>query len=149
MAGPIDLAPIITRLQAEVDGLRLIGGAADRAAVKRIPTQLPAAFVLDGRETAEPPKGGSSQVVQRVRASFGVLLCTRHYRASERGAAGRDAERDVIGQVREALMGWTPAQDQATEPTTSVQLVSGELLAYDDQVRWWLETYRLEYWSRK
>lgn len=143
--GPFDIGQVVTRLRGQVTGLRAVGGAADFAAAVERPGALPAAFVLLAREDAKPKAGGSAIGIQAIDVKFGVVLALQHYRSSERGAAQADVLRPLITEVRTALVGWEPAADG---PAQRIDLVSGQLLRYDQATAWWQETFSTRYWSR-
>ncbi len=144
-SGPFDITQIAERLRTQVTLLRQIGEAADFAAALERPGALPAAFVLLAREDAKPKAGGSSIAIQAIDVRFGVVLALQHYRTGERGSAQTASLRTVITEVRAALMGWLPAADSEVQ---KIDLVSGQLIRYDQATVWWQETFSTRYWSR-
>lgn len=134
---PLDTTWVQARVKDNAPTLRLVAGAADYASVKALGDfPAPAAYVLLADET--PGTGGPSgaRAVPAV-AQFGVALALRNYR--DRAGDQLSAEaRQVIGQVRAALIGWTPpvAGLRATE------WAGGGVMDYDAGVLLWVEAFR-------
>lgn len=150
--GPFDVGEVITRLREQVPALRAVAGAAEFAAAVAGTVTPPAGFVLLGKEQGDPKTGGTTLAIQRIRATFAVVLAVRNYRRSERGTAQSPELVPLIHSVRQALMGWRttvfdPAPGQVA--STSVDFQSGALLRYDQATVWWQEMFVFSYWSRK
>lgn len=145
--GPFDVTPIVARLRLQVPELQMIGGAADRAAAQEGALRLPAAFVILAREqlTSEPMTG---VMRHQVGAQVDVLVGVRHYQARERGAAHADLGIALVGQVRDALHGWTPAGPTGASVEPMRSQGTGQLLKLHDAEWWWLDPYFIPYRSR-
>lgn len=145
--GPFDTTPVEDRVRAEVSGLRLVGGAADRAAAMRNATTLPAAFViLAGERIVSTPASGVQ--VHSVTAQIDVLVGVRHARAKERGAAHADLGRPIVEEIRGALNNWKPpGPDGALTEAMAGNGQSG-LLALTDAEWWWVDRYTVHYTGR-
>lgn len=135
---PLNLALIQQRLQDQVPALLEVGGAADLAVLedlKRIRT--PSAFVLPGKE-----KGSNDRATRvcQVMAGFGVVVAVRHY-GDIHGEKAREAVRDQVGAVRDALIGWKPTPREFQE----VFWLEGDVMSYDDKVLLWLDAYQTSF----
>jgi hypothetical protein len=138
----VNLAPIIEQLRDVVPSLRLVGGAAQFERALGGLTTLPAAFVLPAREQAGESAFMDQLVEQLVNAEFAVVLAVRNL-ADDEGAAAVEALEPVRTAVRDALLGWQPAPD-----AHGCEYVAGELVAFDNGVLWWQDTYRTGYLIR-
>jgi hypothetical protein len=139
----MDLSAIVTRLRAQLVGLKSIGGAADLDAAIDGAVALPACFVLPLAESAAALEmvGVTSQ---RITQAFGVV----HVVANRRDALGAAALTDLATlrtQLRTALVGWVA--DSATgEP---VRTTGGRLLRMDGDGRlWWIDEFELNQYYR-
>ncbi|ASK91053.1 hypothetical protein KWH04_01155 [Xanthomonas campestris pv. trichodesmae] len=145
-AAPFDVGLVITRLQAAGTDLRKIQGATDYAAVRSLQDfPAPCAYVLLGRDTATQTKTGTSlpgkqtPLQQALEVHFGVVVLARNYR-EQRGAQVSDVLRDLLGQVRNALLGWTPP----VAGGRACQLVSGNLEDYDNATAMWIDVWQTQ-----
>ena len=135
---PFDVNLVIAQLQAQCTALRMVGGAADYAAVKNLASFTPpSAFVLLAKEKAQYHQGGGQQ---RSIITFGVVMAARNYRASERGVQASDALRAVQDAVRGALMSWTPP----IKGGRPCQLQQGDLVDYDGATLLWTDIYQTQ-----
>lgn len=140
----MDLSAIIARLQAQVTGLKSVGGAADLNAAINSVLAMPSAFVMPVREAAS--HGDTLQRTHQVISqTFGVVLVL----SNKRDASGYAAQLDLAAlraQVKTALIGWIPsaASDQPTH------FMGGQLLSMDGDGRlWWMDEFefKTDYWS--
>lgn len=105
-----DVEPVVQRLRAACPLLRLVGGAADLAAVAQ-PGGVrasPSAFVLLSGAAPHEVKEGSGPLRQDLTVTFSVLLGVTL--AGAQGAAGLKAIEAPAKQVRGALFGWAPPE---------------------------------------
>ena len=138
----MNLDTVIARLESECLALKLVGGSANfEQAVAALAT-FPAAFVLPAKEAGAPNEWASQVVEQRVQVDFAVVLAVRDLTDSQ-GSKAHDALFPVRGPVRDALLNWTP--DGCEE---GISFVSGDLMAFDNGVLWWADTYRTGYMIR-
>lgn len=140
---PFDHQLVIDRLQSQVTALQEIGGAAEYAAISDLGRfRTPSAYVLLAEEVADPKpagySGGTGQ--QRVSVTFGVALALRSYRDAT-GKAASDSLLAILGQVREALIGWTPDLPMARD----CQLIKGALQDYNSNVLLWIDVYQTQH----
>lgn len=134
---PLDTQPIEARIRDQVNGLRLVAGAADYAAVQGLgDVPAPSAYVLLATETPGQAGPMGARAVPAV-AQFGVVLALRNWRDQTGGEMGVEA-RGFIGQVRAALIGWTPPA-AGIKPTA---WAGGGVMAYQSSTMLWIETYR-------
>jgi hypothetical protein len=140
---PFDVQPVVDRLKAQVKSLRLVGVAADYAAVKGLRDFVPpSAYVLLARETfdANPPGHGlrnqQVRVAQHGRVALGVVVAARNYR-EQAGGQLAGALQTLLGDVRAALAGWVPDVSGARP----LQLQRGDLLQYDDATALWCDVW--------
>jgi hypothetical protein len=140
---PFDVRQVQARLQAASTPLRLVGLAADYAAVRNLRDfPVPCAYVVLAKETYEPnqpgqaPRGKQLPVRQVGRVSFGVVVAGRNYRSGAGGQLAGEIQ-EVLTAVRNVLAGWVP-QVSGARP---VQLLQGELLQYDDAVSLWSDVW--------
>lgn len=145
-AAPFDVGLVIARLQAAATDLRKIQGAADYAAVRLLQDfPAPCAYVLLGRDTATQTKTGTSMpgkqtpLQQAMEVQFGVVVAARNYR-EQRGAQVIDVLREVLGQVRNAVLGWTPP----VAGGRPCQLVTGYLEDYDNATALWIDIWQTQ-----
>lgn len=137
MSRPFSPALVIERLKASLTTCKLVGTAANYAAVKGLRDfPVPSVFVLRPRESGEPHGGGR----QRAEVLVGIAIVGRNYRDGA-GAAATDDLDVLIGQVRDALMGWTPAVPGARP----FQWAQGDLLDYDDSTAVWMEVFQTQH----
>lgn len=144
--GPYNVQRVIERLKAEVTGLRKVGGAAELAAVANDPVRPPCAFVMLSNEIAQPHVGASSGVLQqRVTCTIGVLTGIQVYGDSTGGKKPEELT-TILAAQRQALINWNPTGDSSN---TMLELADGRVYDFRDQVIWWLDRYRFEYWVEK
>ncbi len=131
----MELAPILARLEAQLEGFKKIGGAADLDAIGNGVVPAPSCFILSTSERAED-NATFGRFEQRVTLGFSVILAA----ANRRDATGAAAMGDLAPlrrQVKAALIGWAP--DPALgEP---VHFSGGQLLRFDDGLLWWADEY--------
>lgn len=140
---PFDVQPVADRIRTLVADLRLVGLAADYAAVKSLRDFIPpSVFVVlaqerfDGAATGYAPAGEQVQTSQGGRVSIGVVIVGRNYR-EQHGAQLSDAINALIGNVRGALSGWVPKVPGARP----MELQRGDLLQYDDATALWCDVW--------
>ncbi|MDH0494249.1 phage tail terminator protein [Comamonas aquatica] len=122
---PFDSALLEARIKAQCPDLREVGGAAEYAAVQDLRGfATPSAFVIFADEAAGVAPEGSP--VAPAIARIGVVIAAQNFRA---GAGGQMTQelRQLIGQVRKALIGWTPPALGAT----AVSWAGGAVMDYD------------------
>ena len=134
----MDITLWVQRIESAKDKLRFVGTAADLAIARKELRQHPAAFVLPGREQAQP-NDLMNDVYQTVQVEVGVVLAVRHA-GSVIGSAHVDALNGLRSEVRSALLGWIP-----DDGNQQVEFVDGRLLDFDKRVLWWMDSYRSEY----
>lgn len=138
----MNLEPIVARLVAQCQVLKLVGGSANfELAVGALAT-FPAAFVLPAKESATSNPFMDQIVEQRVQMDFGVVLAVRDL-ADNEGSAAHDALDPIRSAVRDALLAWQPDGSDAC-----IEFVAGDLMAFDNGVFWWADTYRTAYMIR-
>lgn len=134
---PFDTSLVVARIRERATGLRFVGGSADYAAVKSLlDFAPPAAYVMFATESAGNVPGPRGARVQPAQADFGVALAVRNYR-EQRGAQLGSELRTLLGQVRDALIGWVPP----TTGATAVQWTGGAVMDYDDAMLLWVDVY--------
>lgn len=137
MSAPFDVALVVTRLKEQVTAAKVVGNAANYAAVKSLRDfPVPSLFVLRARESGDPHGAGR----QRAQVVIGIAIVGRNYRDTA-GAAATDDLNVLIKQVRDALIGWLP-------PVTGsrpVQWAQGDLLDYDDSTAVWMEVFQTQH----
>lgn len=129
---------IVARLKAEAGSLRLVEGLAQLAALKQNPPSnvQPAAYVVPVSEAADDNRLANG-IAQRNTVTFGVVLCLTDL-SDVRGEAAGDALDAVRGEVRDALVGWTPPG--AAGPAL---YVGGETIDLDKfGALWWMDRFR-------
>ena len=134
---PFDTSLVVARLKAEVPALREVGGAADYAAVQELRSfPAPSAYVIFADETgSQGPRGPR---VQPAVTRFGVALAVRNYRPGAGDQLG-DEMRQVVGQVRSALIGWVPPVPGATAITWE----AGSVMDYDQSMLLYVISFQL------
>jgi hypothetical protein len=144
---PFDVQLVVARLKAQVIGLRIVGVAADYAAVKSLRDFTPpSAYVLLAQETFEPNPPGHGQrtqqvsVAQRGRVALGVVVAARNYR-EQAGAQLAGTLQQLLEDVRACLVGWIPDIAGARP----MQLQRGDLLQYDDATALWCDVYQTQH----
>lgn len=150
-SAPFDVTPIIERLTASVSTLQQVRGAADYAAITALRDfRAPEAFVLVTNERAEPQitnrvstgaSAGAGQARQKASVEIGVVLAVRNYRY-QRGANAVNDAMPIIGAVRDALIGWLPANVSGARPLSWSR---GYVLDYDAGTLLWADTFATQH----
>jgi hypothetical protein len=143
---PFDVQPVADRIRTLVTGLRLVGLAADYAAVKSLRDFTPpSVFVVLAQEKFQenPPghgqRGEQVKVTQRGSVAIGVVIVGRNYR-EQNGAQLSGAMNTLIDNVRAQLSGWVPDVPGARP----LQLQRGDLLQYDDSTALWCDVWQTQ-----
>lgn len=143
---PFNVQPVADRIRALVADLRLVGLAADYAAVKNLRDFTPpSVFVVLAQERFQdnPPghgqRGEQVKVTQRGTVAVGVVIVGRNYR-EQHGAQLSGAMNTLIDQVRRVLGGWVPDVPGARP----FQLQRGDLLQYDDSTALWCDVWQTQ-----
>ncbi|WP_419555426.1 phage tail terminator protein, partial [Pseudomonas aeruginosa] len=76
-----------------------------------------------------------------VQVRFGVVVATRNYR-DNKGKNAMDDLRPVLGQVRDALIGWVPP---GLAGARDCQLIQGQPVDYDTSVLIWTDLYQTQH----
>jgi hypothetical protein len=141
---PFDIELIQARLRDQVPTLKQVRGIVEYAAIQSIKAFAPPeAFVVLVRE-----RGGAlaGQAAQLATVSFGVVIAERTARDARLGGEVMKKASPFIGQVRAALIGWTPTNNgtplRGGRPCTWVQ---GDLLDYDADTVLWSEVYQTQH----
>lgn len=131
----MNLTSVIDRIKASTGTtFKLVGGAAEYGSAVSALAASPAAFAVEGRNTAQPSTT-LSVVTQRVTVTFSVLIAVQ-MQADSRGQAGQAAVEAARVAVRSALLGWTP--DGAIEPCA---YAGGLLSDFIPGLLWWQDDY--------
>jgi hypothetical protein len=138
----MNLAPIITHLRDAVPSLKLVGGAAQFERAFTGLTTLPAVFVLPAKEAADTSPFMDQVVEQMVASEFAVLIAVRNL-ADDEGAAAVESLEPVRVAVRDALLAWQPATDY-----NGCEYRAGDLVAFDNGVLWWQDSYATAFMIR-
>ena len=129
------IADIVTRLQATVPALKLVGGAAlFQSAAEHNPKATPAAYVIPLAEDPAPNHMGNV-LIQRVTLRVGVILVTRNL-ADATGAAASQDMGLMRKLVKAQLYGWQPSSE--LDP---LERGRSGLLAFRDGHMWWQDIY--------
>lgn len=130
-----DPALIQARLSSQVATLKKVGGSADLTSAQQdLKNKLPAAYVVENRETPGPNEI-VTLVSQRNATRFSVVLALQNLR-DPRGEAAQQALRPIRVSIITALLGWPPG------PEYDVCLFGGgRLLKLDDGVLWWQDDF--------
>lgn len=126
---------VAQRISDTVDGLGMVGNAADFASIGRETLKYPAAFVVPLAERGGPSEFAAGVTAQRREPRVGVILVVRNVRAAKGAAALADIE-PLRGLVDAQLFGWQPTADH--EP---LLLASGKILSMQNGVLWWQDEY--------
>nr|WP_245217364.1 hypothetical protein [Pseudomonas aeruginosa] len=94
-------------------------------------------------ETPMPRSSGAPGAATRqmVQVRFGVVVATRNYR-DNKGKNAMDDLRPVLGQVRDALIGWVPP---GLVGARDCQLIQGQAVDYDTSVLIWADLYHTQH----
>lgn len=141
MNAPFDISLVAERLRS-ISVLQEVGEQAEYLAIKELRQfRTPSAYAVLAKETGDPNPAGNRAGANRqlVTVLFGVVIAVRNYR---RDAAEKAEMLDgVIGQVRSAIIGWTPDLPMARP----CQFVSGEPLDSNDSTILWGEVYATQH----
>ena len=106
--GPFPVEDVIERLDARVPLARIVGTSADLAsAVDTPPNASPALYVLSS-ERGGAIKYSGPVTQQNADVALTIVILVRNVAGEKRGLGARKLARQVIAQVRAALIGWTP-----------------------------------------
>lgn len=133
----LDLADWVTRLQSQTD-LKKVGLAADLEAARRGLKQMPAAFILLGRETVQRNEA-LTEVGQLVDVEVIVAIAVDNAGART-GARNIDQLKTIRQQIDTRLLGWQP-----TTAEDVIEYDGGRLLGFSDQILWWSDSYATQY----
>ncbi len=146
-AQPFDVRILQARLKQQVSQLRLVGLAADYAAITGLQDfPVPCSYVLLAAERGQPkpaghaPAGQVAKVRQMTDVMFGVATAVRNYR-EDRGEQLADELRAIVGEVRAALIGYVPAVPGGR----AIEFVSGELKDYDASTALWVDVFQTQH----
>lgn len=142
---PFDTGLIVRRLEACVQDLHSIGGAADYAAVKELRGfRTPSAYVVFSEEENTGKISASVGVTsQEALVQFGVVLALRNY-GGQRGDQMAVEARRLIGLVRSALIGHKPDKGARV-----VGWLGGAVLDYDASVLLFADRYQVHHMLHK
>lgn len=144
--GPLGVTSIIERLRTQVSALKLVGGAAERAAVEQAATLVtPAAFVILAGEDIHTTSASSGLYIHRVRATLHVLYQVRHYQDGARGAAQAEVLTGIVAAGRAALNNWRPAAPTGASVETIHGAGRAQLLALRERDAFWLDPFEVVY----
>lgn len=116
---------------------RSVGAAADYASLDAPPpvARLPAAYVIELADSADPNGLATGGIRQRVTRGFGVVLIVSALRDPKGGPAASTLA-PLRQALRQALVGFSP--DEAHEPVTYVR---GRLLAAERGFLAWQDEF--------
>ncbi len=137
MNTPLDTDLLISRLQSAVPALRTVGDAIAFDAIKELRSihHNSAFVVLDSEKNSADQARHTNQTFAR----FGVVIATR----CSRPADLMRESRKLIGQTRDALVGWRP-ENRAFQTCV---WNGGELLDYDQGLVLWVDMYQTNYFT--
>lgn len=137
-SAPFDTAPVIERVQDLVPGLQQVRGSADYGAVSSIRDfRVPEAFVMVARERGKPNPGNHRQATT---VQFAVVVAVRNY-GYKRGMPAMADASPLIGEIREALIGWIP--DVAGG--RGCEWLEGHVLDYDAGTLLWSDLFKTQH----
>ncbi|PRD45339.1 hypothetical protein C5748_03855 [Phyllobacterium phragmitis] len=132
------VAEIIAKLAAiEPPVFRIVGGAAEFAAIQNVPKAVPAAYVMTLQEASGENERTNGPVLQPTASDIGVVIITGNVSDGRGDASSRDIE-TLKPLVRKHLIGFLPS---SAEDGMSLEHVSGELLKAWAGTVWWQEVY--------
>jgi len=106
--GPFPLAGVIARLRAKVPLAKSIGTAADlHTALETPPNAQPALYVL-AEERGSPAKYSGQATIQNVDVILKIVRLVRSASGQKHGRGARELADQIAGEIRAALIGWTP-----------------------------------------
>jgi hypothetical protein len=133
---------IKARLTQNVPAIKFVGEAADfQSAAENNPKTTPACFVIPMDETPAPNQMGDI-VIQRVRATVGIVLVVRNL-TDAKGVAARVDMAALRKQVKDQVYGW-----QATPQLDPFERGNSHLLAFRDGHMWWQDLYITAFYDR-
>lgn len=146
---PFDIDRVIARVDAlrDADGKRVfqqVRGAADLGEVQEIKDfRAPEAFVVLVIERGKPMPG---QTRQPAIAAFAVVIAGRNY-SYQHGKPAMDGIRPLIGKVRDALVGWIPADGDsvASRGARGCLWQQGGVVDYDAGTVVWSEIFLVQH----
>ena len=143
-----DVQLIVARLRERMPTLRLVGIAADYAAVSSLQDYpAPCAYVVLGRDRGQPLVGQAqaqfADVGQMMTDTFGVIFVARNYRA-DRGEQVTDDLSAIVTGGRRALRGFVPDLPAAR----ACQLLGGNLEDYDASTALWIDAYQTQHFTQ-
>jgi hypothetical protein len=143
---PFDVQPVADRIKAGVQDLRLVGMAADYAAVKSLRDFTPPSVYVvlaqeyfEGGKTGNGQRGEQVRTTQRGNVTVGVIIVGRNYR-EQAGAQLSASMNTLIGAVRGVMSGWVPDVPGARP----FELQRGDLLQYDDATALWCDVWKTQ-----
>jgi hypothetical protein len=137
------LAEVAERLRDSCPSFRVVGDAAQFAAVIDQLPDTPAVYVLPLNERAGPNRFASGAVHQEVESQFGVVMAVRNVSDARGSAAGSDLTA-LREEVAAALIGWMP-----TGCSDLVIYAGGELVTFVNGCLWWQDEYLTAFPLRK
>lgn len=145
MSGPLDLTPWQERLADLPNCFRLVGLAADLAAIQGALKVTPQAFVVPVSDSPASRAGaGNSVVSQNVNAVVAVVVAVANARSSQSGAAASVDIQPYRRAVLASLLGWRPPG-----ASLAIQYAGGQLLEYRDATVWFSDRYTTAYFLRE
>lgn len=106
--GPYPIEDVIERVSAKVSLAEIVDGAAALQAVLDSPPDKSPALYITSSETGGPEKYSGSPVIQDASVQLFVMLLVRSAKRERLGQGAKEKATDVIKQLRETLIGWTP-----------------------------------------
>jgi hypothetical protein len=117
-----------------------VSGAAEYSAVERIGSfRHNTLFVVVDKERSKSTDKPANLKKAVSEITFGIIAVGRNYRDTT-GAAALPDIGPVIGRVRKAIMGWTPAGC-----SSACQWLEGNVLDYDKTNLLWLDVFTTSY----
>jgi hypothetical protein len=117
-----------------------VSGAAEYSAVERIGSfRHNTLFVVVDKERSKSTDKPANLKKAVSEITFGIIAVGRNYRDTTGAAALQDIG-PVIGRVRKAIMGWTPAGC-----SSACQWQEGKVMDYDKTNLLWLDVFTTSY----
>ena len=116
---------------------RIVGGAADFAAIADAPHAFPAAYVFVEEEASAENETITGPVVQRMESDIAVVIVTKNLTDAKGAAAAAEIE-TLKTTVRAKLIGFVP---EATQDGTPVTHIAGALLKAKGGYVWHRELF--------
>lgn len=142
-SAPFNPSLVVDRLRGSLPSTFTLGTAVELAAIKSLlDFRPPQVFVVLAQETGAPRATGAPGAAARqlVTVHFGVTLAVRNYR-DNRGSAATEDLTAMLGQIREALIGWVPPLPAARD----CQFIQGKVLDYDANVLVWADVFQTQH----